>query len=593
MLRTTPFILFITLILFPLLVAGKTLNPTDTATHSNSTIKQKNLSPGLKKGAFAQAYFEKGKACFYKENFGTAYEHFQQYIAAIEKQNNPDQLIFAYRCVGDIYKDKMVFDVALDYYLKALHLSKAEDNKVTGDIYTAIGGIYYDQEYFERSQDFYQKSLEIYQKCNARQDLAAAYNNLGEMFRFQGNSDSALSYYQEAVKINRAFNNRYYLAINYNNIGQVYLNQKKYKEAYTNLIASQNLLASDSLLDLLAASYSSIANYYLQTNDYKKAARNYLKTLEFKLDDYPKHEIIKKDAYYGLSNAYNGLGDMHNAFKYYQKYTELKDIVFNSEKHKTIFEVQTRYETKQKENEITYLQEKAKRDNQEKQKQRTNLIIVISLLALIVLLLIYSYLLSNNTLKQKTQLFEQTNRLNQLEIENKAIENKRLIVENRELEAREEINRLNQEKLQTELEHKQRELSTTALHVIGKNEMLDTLKCAMQKLIKDHQKAPQQALEGLIGEIDNNIHLDKDWDAFKLHFEKVHPGFFTRLKERYTELTVDELKLCAYLRINLSSKEIAQILNITQAAINKRRNRLRKKLELQASDDLFHFMNSI
>jgi len=542
-------------------------------------------------GTQSDAFFELGSDYFKNGQFGEAYEQFQLYIDATKDMNDKDQLIYALVRVGSIYKDKLIFDIALDFYLIALDISK--DSEITGDVYTAIGGIYYDQEDFEKSQEFYQKSLETNLKNGERQKLASSYNNLGEIYRFQEDYEKALEFYSQAVVINKQFNNDYFLAINYNNIGEVYLNKKKYNKAFENINASRKLFETVGNIELLAASYTSIGHYYFKTGAYNKAIKRYLKTLDYNLDRFPKKDIIVKDAYYGLYNTYKQLGNNYKELEYYKKYTDLKDSVFNLEKHKAIFEVQTRYETRQKEKEIIYLQEKAKSDQAEKKKQRTNLIIVISLLALVVLLLVYSYILKSGALKQKTLLFKQTNKLNTLEIENKEIENKRLLVENKEFEAREEINRLNREKLGVELEHKERELSTTALHVIGKNEILSNLKGSMEKLIEGSKNDPNIVLKGLIREIDYNINLDKDWDTFKLHFEKVHQGFFTRLKDLYTDLSVDELKFCAYLRINLTSKEIAQILNITPIAINKRRNRLRKKINLNPNDDLFDFMNKV
>ncbi len=556
-----------------------------TEQKDNKLVTDKDL------GIQSDAFFELGSDHFKNGHFGEAYEQFQLYIDAARDMNDKDQLIYALVRVGGIYKEKLIFDIALDFYFKALDISK--ENDLTGDVYTAIGGIYYDQEDFEKSQEFFQKSLEIYLKNGEKQKLASSYNNLGEIYRFQRNYEKALDFYSQAVVLNKQFNNDYFLAINYDNIGEVYLNQKKYSKAFENINASRKLFETLGNIELLADSYTSTGHYYFKTGAYDKAVENYLKTLDFNLDRFPKKDIIVKEAYYGLYNTYKQLGNIQKELEYYKKYTDLKDSVFNLEKHKAIFEVQTRYETRQKEKEIIYLQEKAKSDEAEKKKQKTNLIIVISLLALVVLLLVYSYILKSGALKQKTLLFKQTNRLNTLEIKNKEIENKKLLVENKELEAREEINRLNREKLGAELEHKQRELSTTALHVIGKNEMLSNLKGSMEKLIEGSKSDPNKVLKGLIREIDYNINLDKDWDTFKMHFEKVHQGFFTRLKDLYTNLSVDELKLCAYLRINLSSKEIAQILNITPIAINKRRNRLRKKINLSPIDDLFDFMNKV
>ncbi|MEA3446274.1 MAG: LuxR C-terminal-related transcriptional regulator, partial [Bacteroidota bacterium] len=93
--------------------------------------------------------------------------------------------------------------------------------------------------------------------------------------------------------------------------------------------------------------------------------------------------------------------------------------------------------------------------------------------------------------------------------------------------------------------------------------------------------------------IKDNIDSDNDWQQFKLHFEEVHIGFFDNLKTNYPGLTQNELKLCAYLRINLSSKEIAQMLHNTSDTINKSRYRLRKKLNLSNEDDLIEFIRNV
>lgn len=93
--------------------------------------------------------------------------------------------------------------------------------------------------------------------------------------------------------------------------------------------------------------------------------------------------------------------------------------------------------------------------------------------------------------------------------------------------------------------------------------------------------------------IKQNLQLDQDWDIFKKHFIEVHPDFFKAIINRFPDLTNDDLKLCAYLKLQLSSKEIARLLNIETAAVNKRRNRIRKKLDIASSVDLHEFMLTV
>ncbi|MBC8485415.1 MAG: sigma-70 family RNA polymerase sigma factor [Bacteroidetes bacterium] len=97
----------------------------------------------------------------------------------------------------------------------------------------------------------------------------------------------------------------------------------------------------------------------------------------------------------------------------------------------------------------------------------------------------------------------------------------------------------------------------------------------------------------LINKIKANIQLERNWKDFKLHFENVHPGFFHRLNEKFSKLTPKDQKLCAYLRMNFSTKEIAQLLSITSGSAEISRIRLRKKLNLPKETNLVTFITGI
>jgi DNA-binding CsgD family transcriptional regulator len=84
--------------------------------------------------------------------------------------------------------------------------------------------------------------------------------------------------------------------------------------------------------------------------------------------------------------------------------------------------------------------------------------------------------------------------------------------------------------------------------------------------------------------------MKKNWEQFAVHFDKVHSDFLVTLKSQYPNLTPSELKLCAYLRLNLSSKEIAQIMNISVKSVELARYRLRKKLQIQPEVNILNFL---
>ncbi|MBL0272833.1 MAG: hypothetical protein IPQ06_07095 [Chitinophagaceae bacterium] len=94
----------------------------------------------------------------------------------------------------------------------------------------------------------------------------------------------------------------------------------------------------------------------------------------------------------------------------------------------------------------------------------------------------------------------------------------------------------------------------------------------------------------MIKTLSEDDNLDKEWESFAKHFDKVHSDFMVGLKEKHPTITPNELKLCAYLRMNLSTKEIAQLMNISVRGVEISRYRLRKKLQLPSEANLFDYL---
>ncbi|CAN5915197.1 hypothetical protein BH24BAC1_BH24BAC1_37590 [soil metagenome] len=132
--------------------------------------------------------------------------------------------------------------------------------------------------------------------------------------------------------------------------------------------------------------------------------------------------------------------------------------------------------------------------------------------------------------------------------------------------------------LQDKLETNQRELASTTLYVAQKNAMLAELKRQMEELNKLSPNSQRQELSGIQSLLKTNLYLDDDWNKFKRHFEQVHPDFFKELQAKYPALTKNELRLLSYFHLNLSTKEIAALLNIDPASVRTAKTRLYKKM---------------
>ncbi len=184
-------------------------------------------------------------------------------------------------------------------------------------------------------------------------------------------------------------------------------------------------------------------------------------------------------------------------------------------------------------------------------------------------------------LEKRKILLDKERKLGQKEIEIRQITN----------QSEQEIDRLRNEKFQAELDHKNRELTYSTIHLINKNELLNNVKLELQEILKNGGRtAPQEELKKIIRSIDQNITSEVDWKQFELHFNHVHGDFIHRLQEHFPNLTPQEIKLSTYLRLNLTTKDIAQLLNISVRGVEISRYRLRKRLHLDRSENLTDFM---
>lgn len=159
------------------------------------------------------------------------------------------------------------------------------------------------------------------------------------------------------------------------------------------------------------------------------------------------------------------------------------------------------------------------------------------------------------------------------------------------LKAEKEVIRLRNDKLRSEKKQKDMELANTTMQIIQASKALASLKTDLQMLSKelgDHSAVGR--VNRILKKVNRNIDTDKQWEVFEKHFTSVHEEFLKRMKEDYPDLSPRELKLCAYLRLNISSKEIANLMNISVRGVEISRYRLRKKLELEHDQNLTDFI---
>lgn len=192
----------------------------------------------------------------------------------------------------------------------------------------------------------------------------------------------------------------------------------------------------------------------------------------------------------------------------------------------------------------------------------------------LILLLLLQYVVYHTVKKKKDRVIEQQRIAHQAEIE---LQEKKII-------------ELEKEQLEVDLRFKSKELSGVVMTNIAHQEFLTTLKEEIQQQKLSGQYT-RKNLDKLLLLVNNNIVSDEEsWNMFQANFDRIHENFFRNLKQQYPDLTSGDLRFCALLRLNLPTKEIAKLLNISIRGVDAARYRLRKKFNLLQEDSLTDFM---
>lgn len=176
-----------------------------------------------------------------------------------------------------------------------------------------------------------------------------------------------------------------------------------------------------------------------------------------------------------------------------------------------------------------------------------------------------------------------------IEKEEKLIEENNLLLEIKELENQQQLMHLRNEQLSQDVDIKSKELAASTMDLNSKNELLEIIKEDLKKTNTDENRS----IKSVITTINKNITGTDSWSVFKDAFESKDKDFFKKIKELHPSLTSNDLRLCAYLRLNLTSKEIAPMLNISVRSVEIKRYRLRKKMELAHEQGLSEYILSV
>lgn len=493
-----------------------------------------------------------------------------------QKTGNKSEESVILNNLGTNYFMLAQYDLAIQSYSKVLEMERATgDSTAIGIAYNNLGMVYGRWGKHAKALELYLKALN-YTTNELKRSIR--YSNIGMCWFHLGNYDKALSYLKQSLEIDVRNKQSIKIGIRKNEIALILAAKGDIKEAIKLNEEALSVFTEAGILESEVITLIDLGDLYQKAGDEKKAEDCYLKSVNIAKELKALQHVARN--YRSLSELTEKRKDFQQALKYYKLFTAANDSIFNAKMHDQIAQYEILFETEKKEQQNQLL---IKDNELKRRKQSYSMMVIIGLLLIIVLVIIVFRGKTKNLLQSKKLLLREQE-IAQMELEKRNTENRML--EDR-IFAEQQLNRLEKEKFQAEIDHKNAELANSTLCLVNKNEILGEIK---EKLISTPKN---EALHEVVQFINAHTDIDQDWKKFKLTFDEVHPGFFDRLQQQFPQLTEHDLRLSSYLRINLSSREIAGLMNVTLDATNKGRQRLRKKLELEAEADLPSYLTTI
>jgi tetratricopeptide (TPR) repeat protein len=491
-----------------------------------------------------KAYLNLSSNCYYRSDLPRAMELALKAKILAEDLSLDKELATALDAIGVIYYDIGNQTKSSEYIFASLKIvEKLQDKEGMGATYCQIGTLYLDQKDFDKAEDYYLKSLELAKNIKSNEGIASNLNNLAKVYYVKKDWHNALNRYQEALKINLEEGNSYLVASNYLNIANVFFDLKRYHEAISKIQQAGDIFEKIGNKLRLAKSHVMLSNIYFETGQQEQSKALAMNSLEIaQAEGY--NEIVVNAAEI-LNKLYVEQKDSAMAYRYYVLENQYKDSLFLAEKQKTLIKLELQYQFEKNEQELKIA------------KQRRNVVILIISGALFFCVIIILLIWNQLRLRAKKHQVEQA-------------------------------------KYEQELEFKNKEMVLNVMSLMKKNEMLAELSEKIVAIEKESSSPEsRETIKKIAVELQKS-QADEIWKEFSVRFKEVHGEFYNHLLQKFPSLSPNELKLCAFLRLNMSTKDISELTGQRVSTLETARYRLRQKLGIANSDtNLVTFLSSL
>lgn len=472
---------------------------------------------------------------------------------ALEVSNNIGNKIFQTRShlkIGNCLIFIGKYDEALNNFLIGLKIS--QENKFISEeliSYSSIGvvndrvGKFDDAlKYYFEALNIYNKSIEEGKPLQGIKNIHGLYNNIGNIYLSKNEQNTAENYYLKGLSIAEQRKDYVNIGIISNNLGKVETQRKNYPKAFEYLNKSLEARIKINDKSGIAKSYYYISSYYFEVKKLDEAKVYAEKALE--LGTKLKEPLTRQIASMFLYQINKQLQKYDIALKYHEQFKQVSDSLINDNKIQEITKLQLQFD---------YEKQEKEKEAQQKIVKLTYIIISSSLLLGMIILGLLFFLSRSR--------------------------NKRI--------------QLEKERLEKDMIMKNKELTTNVIYLLKKNELIDSITARLLKLKDKLKEDNLEPLQKII--IDLQSLTEKEvWDEFEIRFQNVHEEFYQNLKKNFPDLSPSEIKLAAFLRLNMTSKEISALTGQSINSLETARYRLRKKLGITNQEvNLVNFLLNI
>jgi tetratricopeptide (TPR) repeat protein/DNA-binding CsgD family transcriptional regulator len=529
----------------------QSINPDSASGYANAALKLagSKTSPEL----MGRIYHALGNLAVMKDSLDKARESYLQAVSYFTASKTWPNLADDYLLLGNIslVKDQLVD--ALDYYRKGVALAEKYNYEgPMGDFYMNIGNIHSEAHNYPDALHYYTLAKEAFQHNANTPSVGIALENIGQVYYDLNELNTALENYRLAVSIFTERRDHFNLGETYSKMARVYVKMNNHSQALQLLDSCLREMEQVGTgyagpKDVtLAGVYATLGHVNLVAGN-SSDALNYLRK-GYVLSQKNDQLAISSDICFDISRYFEKYEMPDSSIYYYKLYHSYygKHLDEDNIRKLAYQSAEFKFEQQAKAVEVERLKSEAN-------SRKIQLILALVIAGLIIGLGIFYFFYKLGKTKLQQSQLEKQNIANELEFRNK-------------------------------------ELTTTVMHQVKNTEfILRIAEKLKQSKITDHP-----VYRGFVNEILSEIEFDSNtdaWKEFEISFQRVHVDFYKKLGENYPDLSSNELRLCAYLKLNLGTKDIAAITYQSTNSIDVARHRLRNKLGLKKEESLAAFLS--